>query len=109
MSFSLSSRLYCLYPTCVSAKCAIRTMLLLGLLSFQETFQLASKPLALILRRLSTGLLYRQLHLTNNIYVAAAFPSPTFLHHDHNRSPSHLTHKHSLTRVKTSTIIQRTL
>src|SRR4030065_3371 len=84
-------------------------MLLLSLPSLQEPFQFASKPLTLILRSLSTGLLYRQLHLTNNIDVAAAFPSPTFLHHDHNRSPRHLTHKHSLTRVQPRQIIQQRL
>src|SRR4030067_2346729 len=99
MSFSLSSNLYCLSQTCVSAKCAIRTMLLLRLPAFQETFQFSSKPLTLILRSLSTGLLYRQLHLTNNIDVAAAFPSPTFLHHNPNRSPSPLSHTHSPTRI----------
>src|SRR4030066_316052 len=71
MPFPLSSKLYCLYPTCVSAKCAIRTMLLLRLPAFQETFQLASKPLTLILRSLSTILLYRQLP-HNNLTIALA-------------------------------------
>src|SRR4030042_3136065 len=87
----------------------MRTKLFLRLLSFQETFQLASKPFTFILRSLSTGLLNRQLHLANNVDVAAAFPSPTFLHHNHNRSPQHLAHKHRLTCIKPRQIIQQRL
>src|SRR3989304_10040738 len=100
MSFSRSSKLYCLYPRCVSAKWASLTILLLLLFPrAQDPFQFISETPTLVLRSLFLSLLNRCLHLANDVNVASAFPCPALLHPHHHRSPSHLTHNHSFART----------